>query len=236
MLAGDAPAQVELADPLPHAVDMNGEHRLRARLYRATVPSADLGAATARNLLWTVTYHPYFGADLPTTRALDQGLLDVVRAPFATGLDDARLFAYAPGLSSAVPQTQQSWEPQRAVAEDELVAMIRERLAADDCEDDLLGEQFRRCHALLTAAVILDGLAAQGYDRAELAAAFRERAVACVEQAFKRLTWFDDDRDGAVDEGEAGASKAIDMELASNVTSSDWDEDNFDRIAVDEDR
>lgn len=236
VLASDAPGQIELADPLPHAVDVSGEHRIRARLYRATVPSADLGATAARNLLWTVTYYPYFGADLPTTRAVDQGLLDVVRAPFATGLDDARLFAYAPGLSAAVPQTQQSWEPQRAVAEDELVAMIRERLAAADCEDDLLGEQFRRCHALLTAAVILDGLAAQGYDRADLAVAFRERATACVDQAFKRLTWYDMNRDGAVDSGETAVSRMSSAPLLSDVTASTWDEAAIDRIAVHEDR
>lgn len=236
VLASDAPGQIELADPLPHDVDVSGEHRIRARLYRATVPSADLGATTARNLLWTIAYYPYFGADLPTARQIDQGILDVVRAPFDTGLDDARLFAYAPGLSSAVPQTQQSWEPQRAIALDELVALIRERLAAADCEDDLLGEQFRRCHALLTASVILDGLSAQGYQRAELAAAFRERAVACVEQAFRRLTWYDSDGDGVPDAGETAVSAIASPTLISDVTSSDWDEDAFDRIAVDEER
>ena len=200
-----------------------GAWRARWTTYGATLLAAHAGTARLRNVRWSLSWLRRTGADAPTLQRRDQGFLHVSVAPFDTGLEDADLYQLVPNWAAMVPESQGSWAPQRWLAEDELIARLRPRLGTGKCEDDVLGEQFRRCHALFTAAVIRRGHALLGYEgAAESAEALHALALEALELALGCLTWLDADGNGVVGSTETGVDKAS---VTGLLTATYFDQD-----------
>lgn len=195
--------------------------------YTALIPAADVGAAVARSIKWSIAWSCKTGADLPTYGRTDRGLLDVVMVPFDTGLTDEHLYALVPGWRSVVPQGQTSWQAQRDAALDELEDMIRPLLGPGEFVDQLLAEQFRPVHALLAAARILQGLEAlgiaPGFVTNTALDRYREDAAKALDACLSRKIWIDVNDDGEVSSDELGTdSTAQGLGALSNVFDSDY--------------
>jgi len=237
-LVSDGPpsAVLQLAEPLPRAVDVDGTWTLRYLTHKATLTAAHVGTARLRSVLWTMPYTRATGTDAPTLECVDRGVVHVVPAEFATGLTDEDLYALVPGWSRLVPERQSSWAEQRDAALLELAARLRPKLPAGRYEDDTIGGQWREVHALLTAATVRRGHALLGYEgAAEDAATLVEQAEAALARVLARVTWLDLDDDGLIDTGETDAVASLSSAgvLRSHVTASTWDADAADARRVD---
>ena len=208
---------LELAEALPLPVDIVGSNpSLYWSEYSATIPSGDLPATPTRGIRWTVDYtasDPISGEAVDYRR--DRDVLHVVAMAFGTELGDADLLGYVPDLRTR-PVGQSSWRAQREAALDELIGLIRTRIAPR-VEDVLPGRAFARSHAYLAAANILDGTMVGGQDRTTLATYYRERAVAELEAQLALVDWSDLDRNGEVDPGEQLA--AVVSRMTSRIGS-----------------
>lgn len=227
---------LELAEPLPHGVNVVGTWALRWNLWSGQIAAGDVGAAVQRGVRWSIPWTRRQGTDLPGEVVQDQGFLDIVRSPFATGLTDVRLETLVPGLARMVPGGQSSWAPQRDMALEELEAILAERLPATRYPDQLLGPQCQLAHALLTAAMVLRGHAALGTDRAAAALAYSEQADAEIERILRRPTWIDLDEDGVVDAGETDIDQTAAADLVGGFfggEDSDFESDDFPAFARD---
>jgi hypothetical protein len=216
------PAVLQLAEPLPRAVDVDGTWSLRWLTYTATIPLADLGSARLRNRRWALPWTMATGTDAPVSKRVEQGLVHVVHAPFDTGLRDAHLLALVPGWARMVPERQSSWAEQRWSALEALVARMRPRLATAMYEDDCLGEQFLPAHALYTAAIVRGGHALLGYaGAAEDAERLQREADAALDRALARVSYLDLNGDAVVDAGETAVTQTLGAVSArSNVFDS----------------
>jgi hypothetical protein len=208
---------LELAEALPLPVDIvTSNPTLYWSEFSATIPALDLPATPTRGIRWTIDYtslDPISGEAVDYRR--DRDVLHVVAMEFGTGLGDADLLGYVPDLRSR-PVGQSSWRAQRDAALDELIGLIRTRIAPR-VEDILPGRAFIRAHAYLSAATILDGTMVGGQDRTTLATYYRERAVAEIEAQLALVDWSDLDRNGAVDPGEQLA--AVVSRMTSRIGS-----------------
>lgn len=191
-----------LAEPLPHDVTIAAGASLESLVFSRVLAAANVTAAVRRNVHWSVTYSTAHGQDAPATVTAYDGFLHVVRRPFDTGLTHAELLRRVPEFARSFPDRQEDWEPQLALALDEMEADINARLDVGRYADDLLGEQFARAHSLLVAANVLESRTGHGVDLAEPRDSYRARYEAAMETAFKRLAWLDADADGVVDTGE----------------------------------
>jgi hypothetical protein len=137
-----------------------------------------------------------------TTSTQDSGLLDVVKSPFSTGVGHEDVLALVPLLAKQVPERQRSWEPQVALAFDDLVGRLEAALQPHTGRfvDMVDGRQFALAHALLTAHKIMQGHRAAGYRRDEVD--FKEEFDLEFASQSKRLRWIDLDGDGVVGTGE----------------------------------
>lgn len=199
-------AVLRLAEPLPD-LPVTGTWKLRWQTHTATLPALDVGSVTKRSVAWLVDWTRTCGDDAPTSAQRDRGLIHTVLMPFSTGLTDRDLYQLVPGWASMVPSGQTSWEEQRILALDMMAKNISRRMTDNQEADDLLGEQFRYAHALLTASIVLRGQALLGYDgRADLAKEVADEAWAEVGRAMKRAEWADVNRNAKVDAGEANAA------------------------------
>lgn len=211
---------LELAEPVPHgvafALNAANLHWLQRQ---ATIPSIDQPASPTRNIRWTVDYETFdsFNAE-PLQYLRDRDVLHVVAMEFATNLGDGDLLGYVPDLR-ARPSGQGSWKLQRDAALDELVGLIKRRIAPRH-EDVLPGRQFARAHAYLAAAVILDGTSVGGQDRTALATYYRERATAELDNVMSLIDWQDLNLDGDVQQAEVdvAASQQLARQVGSTLT------------------
>ena len=208
---------LELAEPVPHGVAFSvNPANLHWLQRQATIPSIDQPATPTRNILWTVDYETFDSFNVEPLQYLrDRDVLHVVAMEFATGLSDGDLLGYVPDLR-ARPQGQGSWKLQRDAALDELVGLIKRRIAPRH-EDVLPGRQFARTHAYLAAAVILDGTSVGGQDRTALATYYRERAAAELDNVLSLIDWQDLNLDGDVQQNEVDV--AVSLQLARQVGS-----------------
>jgi hypothetical protein len=214
---------LELAEPLPHVVliDALSPLSLHWSARTAFVPAVDQPARTTRNIRWTVDYdsqHPSGAGPIEYLR--DRDVLHTVSMPFATGLTDAELLEVVPDLK-ARPSGQGTWRAQREAALDELMGIIRKRIAPR-VEDVLPGRPYANAHAYLTAARVLDGRLSAGPDFSAQATYLRGLAVEMVEQQLALVDWADIDLDGVVDDGEADAGargSAVLSSIASTLNN-----------------
>ncbi len=197
-------SSIVLADPLPRAVSASGTAILRWSTWYATLPSATLTSVATRapfTLAWTSRQGG--GTDQPDMAQVREGILYVVRSPFNTGCTDADVYAYAPSLGAQIPRSQNSWRPQRDMAQRMLVRWLRRDLRAlDATEDAVNGGAFTEVHALLTASVILSGQHAAGADRERQAANAMQAAKDLYDAIMRSIPWVDTDGDGTIDAGE----------------------------------
>jgi len=197
--SGGGSGTVELAEPLPHPVTVSASTlTLHWHERSVVIASGDVGTVATRNVRWSVDYTAYVQGIAVDYRR-DRDVLHIVAMAFATGLSDADVLAAFPDLRSR-PMGQGSWRAQRDAALDDLVLLVRSRIAPR-VEDVLPGSQFARAHAYLTAAAIVDGTSSAGADRSDLAAYYRARAVESVDQVLALVDWADLDGDGVVDTG-----------------------------------
>ena len=238
ILRGVSASVVELAEPLPHSVPTTAAGSLRWNLWSCQLTAAQVGATVQRNVRWSITWTPTQGGDLPADPVTEQGFIHVVRTPFNTGLTDDGIAALIPEFPSMVPRRQGSYAPQRWVAQQEIEAMLRLKVPSGRTEDQALGEQFVQVHALLTAAVVLEGHASVGIDRSTQAAEFRQRAWVRFGEAMQLVTWIDLDGDGVVDDGETGVratglGEIVRAHVFDSALFDDNDEDDLDPIPFD---
>lgn len=210
---------LELAEPVPHHVTLLPVN-LHWLQFTALIPSVDLPATPTRNIRWTVDYEVRDAFSIETLQYLrDRDVLHVVAMAFATGLTDAQLLEVVPDLK-ARPSGQGSWRAQREAALDELIGILRKRIAPR-VEDVLPGRAFANAHAYLTAARILDGRLSAGPDLTTQATYLRGLAVEMVEQQLALIDWQDLNINGEVDSGETGAgarTSAVLSSIASTYT------------------
>jgi hypothetical protein len=209
---------LELAEPVPHPVTM-GQANLHWLQRQCIIPSIDQPATPTRNIRWTIDYEALDSFSIePLQYVRDRDVLHVVAMEFATGLSDGDLLGYVPDLR-ARPQGQGSWKLQRDAALDELVGLIKRRIAPRH-EDVLPGRQFARTHAYLAAAVILDGTSVGGQDRTALATYYRERAAAELDNVLSLIDWQDLNLDGDVQQNEVdvAASQQLARQVGSTLT------------------
>lgn len=206
---------LELAEPVPHPVALGVNPANLHWLQRiALIPSVDLPATPTRNIRWTVDYEARDAFNVEPLQCLrDRDVLHVVAMAFATGLTDAQLLEVVPDLK-ARPSGQGSWRAQREAALDELIGMVRKRIAPR-VEDVLPGRAFANAHAYLTAARILDGRLSAGPDLSAQATYLRGLAVDMVEQQLALIDWQDVNINGEVDSGETDAGARSSAALSS---------------------
>ncbi len=197
-----------LAEPLPRNIDATGAVFI-ARAHRTEVTGADVTATGARNMLWAVEYTAVGAGDMPADDAEDSGLLDVVIAPWTSGLTHADLVAQFPGLAESFPARSGNWDAQITAADIELQARLDADVAKGMQSDDIESnhEQLRQVHALMSAAKCVEIV------NMELAERWLTQALGVMSSktgvrhgglyalATKDL-WVDDNQDGVVDEGE----------------------------------
>jgi hypothetical protein len=164
-----------------------------------------VGTTVARGVRWSVDYQ---GAvqGITTEYRRDRDVLHIVAMAFSTRLSDADVLSAFPDLRSR-PMGQGSWRAQRDAALDDLILLVRSRIAPR-VEDVLPGAQFQRAHAYLTAAAIVDGTSSGGADRSDLAAYYRARAIESIDAVLALVDWTDLDGDGVVDTGETAVGAA----------------------------
>ena len=209
---------LELAEPVPHPVTM-GQANLHWLQRQCIIPSIDQPATPTRNIRWTIDYEALDSFSIePLQYVRDRDVLHVVAMEFSTGLSDGDLLGYVPDLR-ARPLGQGSWKLQRDAALDELVGLIKRRIAPRH-EDVLPGRQFARTHAYLAAAVILDGTSVGGQDRTALATYYRERAAAELDNVLSLIDWQDLNLDGDVQQNEVdvAASQQLARQVGSTLT------------------
>ena len=227
---------LELADPVPSTIPTTptvGESwEVHWLAHTASLTALQVGAAVARSIAWTITASYNVGPALAARRAVERGVLHLVRAPFASG-------ATADGFRARYPVIARMLAPaddledvlDRALAE--LIDLLRsgldgeyiiDALPSGTHEDMLTGGQFRDAHELLTASTVYEAQAAQGRDGAEaLADATRTRAYTRLRAARGRLAWVDLNDDGIVDTGETGISTpSPSLAIVSDRTSATY--------------
>ncbi len=203
-------AVLELADPLPHTVAVIATTSLRWLLYQGTIASGDVGAAVQRGVRWSIPWTRTQGAADTTSATLDQGLLHVVRTPFATGLTDQGLRAHVADLGRMISGGEAGWYAQREAGGVELCEWVRDVAPDGGYEDLVPGESLRAVHALLTVAQIFDGMAAEGKpNAAEIATDRRAKARERFDRIARKWTWYDADANGAVSPGELDVEQGV---------------------------
>lgn len=196
---------VVLAHPMPRSLTASGTVILKWSTWAATLPSGTITSVATRapfTVAWTARTGN--GTDQPDAPQVREGILYVVRSPFNTGCTDADVYAYAPSLGAQIPRSQNSWRPQRDMAERMLVRWLRRDLrSSDQTEDAVNGGAFTEVHALLAVSVILSGQHAAGADRERQAGNALQAAKDLYADIMRSIPWVDTDGDGVIDAGEA---------------------------------
>lgn len=194
---------IVLASPLPRTFQ-GVDGTLRWQTFYYSLTSADATQSVAR-VPFTLDGFGRWGdsSSLPSETWRVEGIFHVVRMPFATGLSDHSLAAFAPFISTQIPRSQNGWSTQIEAAERMLWRWIRadlQQLALT--EDSLNGAAFHEIHALLTLHTIMQFQTASGATRADPRDNYLERAEALYAQVMRSIPWLDLDGDGVVDSGE----------------------------------
>lgn len=194
--------EVILADPLQRPLDVTAGVSLTPAWYSVTLTSADVTAAVARGVVWRVTWAPSLAGPTAAsvTSSLDEGVLDVVRRPFGTGLSTEDVVSVLDPGGSRVPHRSQGYGPAIRLAEEELLATLRADLPSGLDEHDVDGGRLRPVHLYITAAVLTRDLDTQQRYR-DIAASIYARA--------RETLWQDANRDGLAQDSERLRAQAL---------------------------
>lgn len=202
-------AAVQLVERLPYALPDAASCILQSALWHTDVGVGSPVATETRTATITdlpVTYRVTWTYASPTGSSVvvvDEGILNVVRQPFETGLTTAQVRARWPELGSMQSVGSVGFE---AIILRTLEALrLRVRAAVREAmtpgygwETDINAAPFLPFHAAEVAASCLDSVSP---DRA---AAIREQSVRLFTDAMQ-TAWLDKNRDGVVDLGETPA-------------------------------
>jgi hypothetical protein len=200
---------VQLVERLPYALPDAASCTLQSALWYTDVGAGSPVATETRTstitdlpVPYTVTW-TYANPAGSSVVVVDEGILNVVRQPFETGLTTAQVRARWPELGSMQGVGSVGFE---AIILRTLEALrLRVRASVREAmtpgygwETDINGAPFLPFHAAEVAASCLDSVAP---DRA---AAIREQSVRLFTDAMQ-TAWLDKNRDGVVDLGETPA-------------------------------
>jgi len=216
--------EVYLSEPLPHTIS-GASGTLSWNLWSAELTALEVGSSTLRGVPWSIDWIAYLGEDYPNGYRYEEGLLDIVRRPFETGLTGRALVERYSFLASQVPTRQSSWQIQVEDALGDLVDLIRDELPTGRYEDDVDGHPFQHVHSLLTLALIVQGHQLAGYDRSPTE--LLDQADDALQRILKRgLPWVDINDDGVVDDNEidtAPQSRSSGL-LSCHVLDPGWED------------
>lgn len=185
---------VTLSTRLPRMV--GGSSALRWATWTVEL-DVTVTAAVQRGWRWVVEYAATTGADIFASGVKrDEGLLHVVHQPFESGLDSGQLIDWFPQVIPLSRSGTQDFSSQIEFSEEVMISKIRSAIVGKGNEDLLSGPQFRRAHALFTLADIIE------HAEPDQARSSRAKAYSLLEERLQNVTWFDEDGDGVVDEGE----------------------------------
>lgn len=211
----DAHYDVTLVDRLKYDLDIGAGARLQSQLWSADVTDADVVGAATRSasadapIPYSITWgllqpaNPSPAGAIAAASRRVEGLLDVVRQPFDTGLSSDGVRARYPelarmaeaggaGLESAIFAESQALRLQ-------VTAAVREAGASPyTFADDVSGGAFIEAHAAMVAARVVEST------RPEQAERHRARADVFFAQGLA-VAWADLNRNGEVDDGETPA-------------------------------
>jgi len=204
-IASVSGATVRLVDRLPYDPIITADSRLQSGLwYHDVGPGSPVDVVTRdASGDMPVPYTIGWGAASPGAVGVDvagiEGLLSVVRQPFATGLTSAGLLARWPELRGFAQVGSSALGPAIMRTHEALALRVRQDVRERGSyawEDDLSGSTFAPAHAALAAASLLDAVAP------ERAALLREQSEPLYTQALASA-WHDANRNGVVDPGES---------------------------------
>ncbi|RTL16444.1 MAG: hypothetical protein EKK55_24310 [Rhodocyclaceae bacterium] len=199
IVPGSSGATVDLTEPLPRSVPATAASLEWASWWTLWTAATVTGTAR-RDLTWSVAWRPLLAGSAAGEAAVevDDGVAVVVVRPFATGLTPASLGGVFPDLAVSTPGRDNSRAGVIAAAEAQLVLDLAPHLGERGLvEDDVDGRRLHLAHAHLAAAMIVD--------RTDPERAERLRALYADQLARGlRAVWVDLDRDGRIDQGEAG--------------------------------
>lgn len=203
--SGGLTGVVELAEPLPMAVAVGA--LVRWQSWAVTLSSVP--ALLQQPVLYRVDYSAVVdGVD--GGLAVDEGVLAVVRAPFATGLSHAALLSRSPWMANGIPAGQQGWGPQIAAAESRLIRRVQKRLTSGQTVERLTGPQFVDAHAAETRRLVLIAQLEAGRDTRAAIDQAEADIVATLDDIFAGgLEWYDADGDGVATASEGGTRPGV---------------------------
>ena len=192
--------------------------KLRWATYTVELDAA-ITAAAARGWRWQVEFTAYTGDDIFASPAQsDSGLLHVVHNPFDTGLTSTQLMDWFPQAIPLRRAGAQDFSAAIELAEEMLIARIRAHVAKNDGtgnEDQLEGSDFRRIHALFACADLIE------HDEPEQARTHRAKAFSLFDERMMNTSWYDEDNDGVVDDGETDRQPRRSVPAGWYATNSD---------------
>ena len=218
---------VELCDPLPMAVAVGASVIWQTHFVSlSSVPSLIQGPVR-----WKVGYSAVVNGVDGGSR-IDEGVLFIVRAPFATGLTHEELVRRSPWLTQSVPDGQQGWAPQIDAALPRLITRIQRRLPSGVTIERVAGPVFRGAHGAETRKLILVALQESGQDRATAIEQAERDVTDALDDIFAGgLDWYDADGDGLATDGEGALRPSVAMPLAHTQYAAQFDATASDAVA-----
>lgn len=205
----DTAKEYILAEPLPHGIPADATGSLNHNTWTAVIPAASFASidrAGYYEIEWSTDYDTS-GSNIDGDSFTDRGRVRVVKNPFETGLTARSLKTLIPQLEAVRPGNRDGW--QELIDSIDIIGAVESRLPSTNFADQLLGEQFRRVHALLVAA----HLAELGYITNADAVRMRELADQELDRQARKLHWLDKDDDETVDDAEAGVAYGMNTKL-----------------------
>lgn len=184
---------VHLTEPLPK--NITGVGKLQWSRYYLTIPSLAL-TEIERGISYTINYTTQYGVDLSAQKQKTEGLLNVVRQPFDTGLTTTLLVSYVPELATLVPRNAQDFAGIIAMGRLSIISEIRALLSELDLtEDDIYGPTVQQSHVYFS---LYNFYLLKDFEKAQNLLSFAQENL---KTSLKRI-WVDKNKDGVVDTGE----------------------------------
>lgn len=221
----DASDELILAEALPVGIPSAATGTIYHNSWRYVVPAgAAITQAVDRSGYYRINYQvdddP--GQTNTSVRLKSQrGRLRVVLARFDTGLSSNELQTLVPQLEATRPASREGWQPY--IDRHDILGDLEAMLPADRFADQVIGEQFRRAHALGVAASLAEIGFAPNVDPERMREAYQRE----LEKQVSRLHWIDVDDDGLIDQGEAAVNNQSLVSLtvsSNNDTQEDYDQ------------
>ena len=221
----DAADELILAEALPVGIPSTATGTVFHNSWRVTVASNEaIMSGVDRSGYYVINYQiddDPGSANVPVRHRSQRGRLRVVRARFDTGLSSYELQTLVPQLEATRPAAREGWKPY--IERHDILGDVESMLPGGRYADQVIGEQFRRAHALGVAASLAEIGYAPNVDPDKMREAYQKE----LEKQISRLHWLDINDDGVPDEGEAGVDNQSLVSLtvsSNNAVTEDYDQ------------